>query len=84
LAHAGIATPLQYGQNRMGARGDDNEWFLASRHELAYLTRREMAGVLLSLSLSFNVALSLLFVGVDISGFDVSPMGACELRYCEM
>jgi len=44
LAHAGIATPLPYDQNRMWARGDDNEWFLTSRHELAYLTLREMAG----------------------------------------
>ena len=44
LIHAGIATPLPYDQSQMWARGDDNEWFLTSRHELAYLTLREMAG----------------------------------------
>ena len=27
----------------MWVRGDDNEWFLASQHELAYLTLREAA-----------------------------------------
>jgi hypothetical protein len=28
----------------MWVRGDDNEWFLTSQHELTYLTLRDMAG----------------------------------------
>ena len=43
LAQFGIPVPLPYNQNQMWVRGDYDEWFLTSQHELSYLTLREAA-----------------------------------------
>jgi len=72
------------GSNHGSTGNDVARWlFYLMWLSLSYLILRSLS---LSLSLLFNVAHSLFYLlgYLDISVFDVSPMGACKLRNCKM
>jgi len=68
LSQSGIPPPLPYNQSQMWVRGDDNEWFFTSQHELAYLILREAAANFLEYAVEDQVILC----------HTPHPAGACD------